>query len=41
MELRRTQRSGLIAGGFAFALFFSLVLVLVIESRSVLVLSVR
>ena len=41
MELKRTQRSGLIAGGIAFALFFSLVLVLVIESRSVLVLSVR
>jgi len=41
MELKRTQRSGLIAGGIAFALFLSLVLALVVESRSVLVLSVR
>ncbi|MBX7187325.1 MAG: hypothetical protein K1Y01_19435 [Vicinamibacteria bacterium] len=41
MELKRTQRSGLIAAGIAAFLFLSLVLVLVIESRSVLMLSVR
>lgn len=41
MELKRSQRSGLIAGLVVAALFVSLVLALVIESRSVLVLSVR
>lgn len=41
MELRRTHRSGLIAGGLVAFLFLALVLVLVIESRSVLTLSVR
>ena len=41
MELKRTHRSGLIAGGVVALLFLSLVLVLVIESRSVLTLSVR
>jgi hypothetical protein len=41
MELKRAHRSGLIAGGIAAFLFLSLVLVLVIESRSVLMLSVR
>ena len=41
MELKRSQRSGLIAGGVIAVLFASLLLVLVIESRSVLVLSVR
>jgi len=41
MELKRAQRSGLIAGGIAGLLFLSLVAALVIESRSILVLSVR
>lgn len=41
MELKRTHRSGLIAGGIAAFLFLSLVFVLVVESRSVLMLSVR
>jgi hypothetical protein len=41
MEFRRTRRPGLIAGGIVVTLFLSLVVVLVIESRSVLVLSVR
>ena len=41
MELRRAQRSGLIAGGIAAFLFLSLVVALIIESRSVLRLSVR
>lgn len=41
MELRRTHRSGLIAVGIVGLLFLSLVVVLIIESRSVLVLSVR
>ncbi len=41
MELKRAQRSGLIAGALAGLLFLSLAIVLVIESRSVLVLSVR
>jgi predicted ABC-type exoprotein transport system permease subunit len=41
MELKRTHRSGLIAGGIVAFLFLSLVVVLVIESRSVLSLSVR
>lgn len=41
MEFKRTQRPGLIAGGIVVTLFLSLVAVLVIESRSVLVLSVR
>ena len=41
MELKRSQRSGLIAGGVIAVLFVSLVMALVIESRSVLVLSVR
>ena len=41
MELKRSQRSGLIAGGVIAVLFASLLLALVIESRSVLVLSVR
>jgi heme/copper-type cytochrome/quinol oxidase subunit 4 len=41
MELKRTHRSGLIATGIVGILFVSLVIVLVIESRSVLVLSVR
>jgi len=41
MELKRAHRSGLIVGGIVALLFLSLVLVLVIESRSVLMLSVR
>ena len=41
MELKRTHRSGLIAGGIAAFLFLSLLLVLVTASRSVLMLSVR
>lgn len=41
MELKRTHRSGLLAGGVIGFLFLSLVVVLVIESRSVLVGSVR
>jgi hypothetical protein len=41
MELKRTHRSGLLAGGVIGFLFLSLVVVLVIESRSVLVSSVR
>ncbi|MEO8500740.1 MAG: hypothetical protein ABI565_07480 [Vicinamibacteria bacterium] len=41
MELKRSQRSGLVAGGILGLLFLSLVFVLVIESHSVLVLSVR
>jgi hypothetical protein len=41
MELKRTHRSGLLAGGIIGFLFLSLVVVLVIESRSVLVWSVR
>jgi hypothetical protein len=41
MEFRRTQRPGLIAGGIMVLLFLSLVGALVIESRSVLTLSVR
>jgi predicted ABC-type exoprotein transport system permease subunit len=41
MELKRTHRSGLTAGGIVVFLFLSLVVVLVIESRSVLTLSVR
>ncbi len=41
MELKRTHRSGLLAGGIVGFLFLSLVVVLVIESRSVLVWSVR
>lgn len=41
MELKRTHRSGLVAGGITGLLFLSLVIVLVVESRSVLVLSVR
>ena len=41
MELKRTHRSGLAAGGIATLLFLSLVVALVIESRSVLVRSLR
>jgi hypothetical protein len=41
MELKRTHRSGLVAAGIVAFLFLSLVVVLVIESRSVLTLSVR
>jgi heme/copper-type cytochrome/quinol oxidase subunit 4 len=41
MEFKRSQRAGLIVGGVIVVLFVSLVLALVIESRSVLVLSVR
>ncbi len=41
MELKRAHRSGLVAGGIIGFLFVSLVVVLVIESRSVLVSSVR
>ena len=41
MELKRTQRPGLIAAGVVILLFLSLVGALVIESRSVLTLSVR
>jgi len=41
MELKRTHRSGLIAAGMAAFLFLSLVFTLVIESRSVLMQSVR
>jgi heme/copper-type cytochrome/quinol oxidase subunit 4 len=41
MEFKRSQRAGLIAGGVIVVLFVSLVLALVIESRSFLVLSVR
>jgi hypothetical protein len=41
MELRRAQRSGLIAAGIVVLLFVSLIFALVIESRSVLRLSVR
>jgi len=41
MELKWTKRSGLLAGGVVGLLFLSLVIVLVIESRSVLVGSVR
>lgn len=41
MELKRTHRSGLIAAGVTGVLFIALVVVLIIESRSVLVLSVR
>ena len=41
MELRRTHRSGLLAVIVVSFLFLSLVAVLVMESRSVLVLSVR
>ena len=41
MELKRTHRSGLIATGIIVSLFLSLVIVLFIESRSVLEASVR
>jgi hypothetical protein len=41
MELKRAHRSGLIAGGIVLVLFFSLVLALVVESRSTLTLTVR
>lgn len=41
MELKRTQRSGLLTGGVIVFLFLSLLFVLLIEARSVLVLSVR
>ena len=41
MELKRASRSGLFPFGIAAFLFLSLVAVLVVESRSVLVLSVR
>jgi hypothetical protein len=41
MELRRTHRSGLFAAGVVGILFLALVAGLVLESRSVLVLSVR
>jgi heme/copper-type cytochrome/quinol oxidase subunit 4 len=41
MELKRTQRPGLIVASVVGFLFLALVVVLVLESRSVLVLSVR
>jgi heme/copper-type cytochrome/quinol oxidase subunit 4 len=41
MELRRARRPGLIAAGLVCFIFISLVGVLVLESRSVLVLSAR
>jgi hypothetical protein len=41
MELKRTHRLGLIAGAIVVLIFLSLVLVLVVESHSVLRLSVR
>jgi hypothetical protein len=41
MELKRTSRSGLFAVAITALLFFSLVVALVLEARSVLVLSVR
>jgi heme/copper-type cytochrome/quinol oxidase subunit 4 len=41
MELKRTQRSGLATGGVIAVLFLSLLFALLIEARSVLVLSVR
>ena len=41
MELKRAQRSGLVAVGIIAFLFLALVGALIIESRSVLVLSVR
>lgn len=41
MELKRTHRSGVIAAAVIAFLFLSLVVVLVIESRNVLILSVR
>ena len=41
MELKRTHRSGLVAAAVIAFLFLSLVVVLVVESRSVLILSVR
>ncbi|MEO8362196.1 MAG: hypothetical protein ABI672_19370 [Vicinamibacteria bacterium] len=41
MELKRTQRSGLLIGGLVTFLFLGLAFALVIESRSVLVHSVR
>jgi hypothetical protein len=41
MELKRTSRSGLIAASITALLFLSLVVALVLEARSVLVLSVR
>ena len=41
MELRRAHRPGVLTGGVIVLLFLSLVVVLVIESRSVLVSSMR
>ena len=41
MELKRTGRSGLIAASIVGVLFLALVIVLLIESRSVLELSAR
>ncbi len=41
MELKRTHRSGVVAGATVLFLFLSLVVVLVVESRFVLVASVR
>jgi hypothetical protein len=41
MELKRARRFGLLVGGVISLIFLSLVVALVIESRSVLVLSVR
>jgi hypothetical protein len=41
MELKRTHRSGLTTAGVIAVLFLSLLFVLLIEGRSVLVLSVR
>ena len=41
MELKRTHRSGVIAAAVIAFLFLSLVVVLIVESRSVLILSVR
>ena len=41
MELRRTHRSGVIAGSALVFLFLSLVLALMIEGRAILVASVR
>ena len=41
MELKRTHRSGVIAAAVTAFLFLSLLVVLFIESRNVLILSVR
>lgn len=41
MELKRTHRSGVVAGGVIVVIFLSLLFALLIEGGSVLVLSVR